>query len=166
MVTIVIGQFLMFSAAESDVKRPKTIAELQKEYLINEENLWRKIDLVLNDPEHIDEKSVNETMMEAVQTHQKIFFEDIFETSSYWRSYLLFGIENYRDYLSNVNSSLEQHYWYLFDEDGQIRFKRWNICIDQTSFHNLSESRNGLFDLTIKRKDLVFQHIQTVSMYL
>lgn len=164
LIIVVIGQ-LVIAFAESDVKRPKTIAELQADYLISEEKLWQKIDQVLSgDPSHIDEKSVNETMIEAVNIHQNVFFENTFETSSYWRSYLLFGIENYRDLLSNVNSSLETHYWYLFDEDGKIRFKRWDVCIDQTSFYNLTENRNGLFDLTIKRKDSIFQQIQTVSM--
>lgn len=165
LIIVVIGQ-LVIASAESDVKKPKTIAELQADYLISEEKLWQKIDQVLSDPKHIDEKSVNETMIEAVNAHQNVFFESTFETSSYWRSYLLFGIENYRDLLSNVNSSLETHYWYLFDEDGKIRFKRWDVCIDQTSFHNLTENRNGLFDLTIKRKDSIFQQIQTVSMSL
>lgn len=163
-LTIVVIGLLVIASAESDMKRPKTIAELQTEYLISEEKLWKKIDQVLGDSNHIDQKVVNETMIELGKVHQNIFFGNTFESNSYWRSYLLFGIENFRDYLSNVNSSLQQHYWYLYDDDGQISFKRWDICIDQTSFHNLTENRNGLFDLTINRKDSVFHHIQTVSI--
>ncbi|XP_055324703.1 uncharacterized protein LOC129579086 [Sitodiplosis mosellana] len=160
LIIAVIGQ-LIIVAAESDVKRPKTIAELQAEYLISEEKLWHKIDQLLSDAEHIDEQRLNETMLEAVNVHQNVFFENTFESSSYWRSYLLFGIDNFRGYLSNVNTSLLEHYRYLYDEDGQVRFKRWNVCIDPGSFHNLTANRNGLFDLTINRKDSILQHIQT-----
>lgn len=165
LLIVIIGQIII-TIAEGDVQRPKTIAELQAEYLMSEEKLWQKIDQVLSDAEHIDEQKLNETMLEAVNAHQSVFFENTFESSSYWRSYLLFGIEHFQEYLSNANTTLQYHYWFLFDDDGQVHFKRWNVCIDQSTFSNLTANRNDLFDLTINRKDSILQHIQTVSEFI
>lgn len=165
LLIVIIGQIII-ATTESDVKRPKTIAELQAEYLMSAEKLWQKIDQVLSDAEHIDEQRLNETMLEAVRAHQNVFFENTFESSSYWRSYLLFGIEHFREFLSNANTTLQSHYSFLFDDDGQVRFKRWDICIDQLSFYNLTANRNDLYDLTINRKDSILQHIQTVSQFV
>lgn len=165
LLIVIIGQIIN-ATAKSEVKRPKTIAELQAEYLMSEEKLWQKIDQVLSNAEHIHEQRLNETMLEAVNAHQSIFFADTFESNSYWRSYLLFGIEHFQEFLSNANTSLQPHYWYLFDDDGQVRFKRWNVCIDQSSFYNLTTSRNDLFDLTINQRDSILQHIQTVSEFI
>lgn len=165
LLIAISGQFLTAAAQDESNKRPITIAELQTEYLSSAEKLWKKIDQVLSDLQHIDEAGVNRTTIDALKLHRHIFFDDTFESNSYWRSYLLYNMENFRDYLSNTNDTLDENYRYLFDGSEQIHYNpsELEMWTRDTMFERLMENRRNLFDLTINRKDEIFQHIQTVS---
>lgn len=144
--------------------RYRTINEIHSEYLSNNEKLWQQIDRVLGDTQNIDEKSVNETSTDVLKIHRNIFFENTFESNSYWRSYLLFRIENFRDYLLNLNDTLEENYKYLFTSDEQINYNPSNVELWTriSMFRHLKENSDGLFDLTVFHNDTVFQLIQNV----
>lgn len=169
---VAIVQFIVIAVQcdnLSELKRAKTISELQTEYLSNEEHLWQRIDSILanNASSEIDVKmSVNETWIEILKIHQTVFFDDTFDINSYWRSYLLFRIANFRDYLSNINSTLEANYRYLFDENNdQIQFDPADIDLwtQNIMFQNLKENSDGLLNLTVIHTDTVLKHIQNVS---
>lgn len=169
LIIVAVGQLLVLSVAceGASVKRLNTVSELQNEYVANEEQFWQRIDSILADSPNIDENVANETWIEELlKVHRSVFFDDTFDSNSYWRSYLLFRIANFRDYLSNINDTLEENYRYLFDDNQQIKFNpadvdRW---ISNTMFHSLKENSDGLFKLTVHHKDTVFQHIQSVSV--
>lgn len=151
----------------SELKRPKTISEVQTEYLSSEENLWQWIDSILanNSSDGIDVKA-NETWTKVLQAHQIVFFDNTFDINSYWRSYLLFRIANFRDYLSNINSTLETNYRYLFDENNdKIQFDPADIHLwtHETMFQQLRENSDGLLNLTVIHTDTVLSNIQNVS---
>lgn len=152
----------------SELKRPKTISEVQTEYLSSEENLWQWIDSILannSSDDGIDVK-VNETWTKVLQVHQIVFFDNTFDINSYWRSYLLFRIANFRDYLSNINSTLETNYRYLFDENNdKIQFDPAdiNLWTHETMFQQLKENSDGLLNLTVIHTDTVLSNIQNVS---
>lgn len=153
-----------------EMSRPKTISELQIEYLSNEENLWKRIDGILFGNASVNsdvQMQANETWIEALKLHQIVFFGDTFDINSYWRSYLLFRIANFRDYLSNINSTLEENYRYLFDDNNnnQIHFDPANIELwtRDSMFQHLKENSDGLFNLTVIHTDTVLKHIQNVS---
>lgn len=169
LIIAAIAQFLVLAVQceKTDGKRLSTVSELQAEYIVNEENLWQRIDRVLADSPNIDEKTVKETWIEALKMHRTVFFDDTFDTNSYWRSYLLYRIANFRDYLSNINDTLEENYRYLFDDSEQIKFNPTDVELwtRDTMFQRLKENTNGLFNLTVIQKDTVLQHIQSVSMY-
>lgn len=163
-----IGQLIATAAAqngETHLMRLKTIAELQSEYLINEENLWQRIDVILNDVKDVDESSVNKTIIDVLNIHRPIFFDITFESTSYWRSYLLYRIEHFREYLSNINDTLEESYQYLYDASEHIIYKPSDIemLTRDTKFHQLKENSDGLYNLTVHQKDVILDHIQTVS---
>lgn len=155
----------------NELKRPKTISEVQIEYLSNEENLWQWIDNILannSSSDDIDVK-INETWNKILKVHQIVFFDDTFDINSYWRSYLLFRIGNFRDYLSNINSTLEANYRYLFDENNdKIQFNPAdiNLWTHETMFQQLKENSDGLLNLTVIHTDTVLKHIQNVSKLL
>lgn len=166
---VVIGQLLM-AVVQSHIPisiRPKTISEMHTEYLSNEDKLWQRIDQIFNDLANIDANSVNKTIIDALKIHRDIFFENTFETNSYWRSYLLFRIENFRDYLSNINDTLEENYRYLYDGSEQINYHAADIELwtRDTMFQRLKENSADLVNLTINQKDAIFDQIQTVSVY-
>lgn len=146
-------------------QRRHHISELQADYLKNEDNLWNRIEQALSDSHPSSDQYKNETFDDIVKLHRTIFFEKTFETNNYWRSYLIFGIENLRDYLLNVNSTLEENYGFLFDDSEQFTFDASKIeqWTRPTMFRRLKENTNGLFDLTISQKDTISQHIQNVS---
>lgn len=164
---IVIGQLLMVAVQSHELisKRPQTISELQTEYLSNEEKLWHRIDQLFGDLANIDEIDVKETTIDALKIHRTIFFDNTFETNSYWRSYLLFRIGNFRDYLSNINDTLEENYRYLYDGAEHLNYHAADIELwtRDTMFHRLKENNDGLFNLTVNQKDAIFEQIQTVS---
>lgn len=153
----------------NESKRLKTISELQTEYLTNEEDLWQQIDSILANDSSTDidvNRRVNETWIEALKIHQTVFFDDTFDINSYWRSYLLFRIANFRDYLSNINNTLEANYRYLFDENNdKIQFNPTDIDLwtQHTMFTQLKENSDGLFNLTVIHTDTILKHIQNVS---
>lgn len=149
------------------LKRPKTISEVQTEYLSNEENLWQWIDSVLaqNSSDDYDAK-VNETWIKALKAHRIVFFDDTFDINSYWRSYLLFRIGNFREYLSNINGTLEANYRYLFDENNdKIQFDPAdiNLWTHESMFQQLKENSDSLLNLTVIHTDTVLKNIQNVS---
>lgn len=151
----------------NESKRAKTISEMQTEYLSGEENLWQWIDSILasNASDGIDAK-LNETWTKVLQVHQIVFFDNTFDINSYWRSSLLFRITNFRDYLSNINSTLESNYRYLFDENNDnIQFDPAdiNLWIHDTMFQQLKENSDGLLNLTVIHTDTVLSNIQNVS---
>lgn len=151
----------------NELKRPKTISEVQTEYLSNEENLWQWIDSVLaqNSSDDYDAK-VNETWIKALKAHRIVFFDDTFDINSYWRSYLLFRIGNFREYLSNINGTLEANYRYLFDENNdKIQFDPAdiNLWTHESMFQQLKENSDSLLNLTVIHTDTVLKNIQNVS---
>lgn len=169
LLFVTIGQLLILSVAceEIQVKRLKTLSEIQKEYVRNEEQLWQRIDGIFADSPNNDVNSENrgESIVDLLKLHQHVFFDNSFDTSSYWRSYLLFRIANFRGLLSNSNDTLEEIYRYLYDDNGQIKYdpadiKLWACDIN---IQRLKENSDSLFNLTIIHNDTVFQHIQTVS---
>lgn len=169
LIIVAIGQLLVLSVAcgATKVKRLNTVSELQKEYVANEEQFWQRIDSILAVSPNIDGTIANETWIEELlKVHRSVFFDDTFDTNSYWRSYLLYRIANFRDYLSNINDTLEENYRYLFDDNQQIKFnpadvERWTR---NTMFQRLKENSDGLFNLTVLHRDTVFQQIQNVSV--
>lgn len=167
---VVIGQMIIVAARNSEKpsNRLKKISELQSEYLSNEGKLWHRIERILNNTQHIDENDVNKTMIDALKIHRSVFYENTFETNSYWRSYLLYRIENFRDYLSNINDTLEENYKFLYDGSEQIIYKRSDtkLWARDTMFQRLKENSDGLFNLTVFQKDTILEHIQTVSFSL
>lgn len=165
---VVIGHLIVATARrhnDAHSNRIKKIAELQSEYLTNEEKLWEKIDVILNDVKDVDESRVNKTIIDVLKMHRPVFFANTFESSSYWRSYLLYRIDNFRDYLSNINDTLEENYRYLYDASEQIIYKPSNIeqLKSDTKFLQLKENSDGLYNLTVYQKDTILEHIQTVS---
>lgn len=156
-----------------ELQRPKTISELQIQYLSNEESLWKRIDRILTSNTSIDidiQMEINETQTEALKLHQTVFFGDTFDINSYWRSYLLFRIANFRDYLSNINATLEANYRYLFDgnNNDHIQYDPMNLELwtNDAMFQQLKENSDGLFNLTVIHTDTVLKHIQNVSKML
>lgn len=166
VLLLVICQLFVVIALcdESLSHRFRTINELQSEYSNNEEKLWQQIDRVLGDLQNVDEKYVNETSIDVLKIHRNVFFENTFESNSYWRSYLLFPIENFRNYLLNVNDTLEENYKYLFSGDENVIYNPANVEVwTRTSmFRRLKENSDGLFDLTEFHNDTIFQIIQNV----
>lgn len=151
---------------ESHSRKLKTLLELHKEYLSNEENLWQRINRILANSPNVDANILHQTSIEALMIHRNVFFENTFDTTSYWNSYLLFGIGHFRDYLTNINDTLEDNYRYLYDESEQIKFNPLDIekWTHDTMFDRLRANSMGLYSLTVDQKDIVFQHIQTVSV--
>lgn len=166
LLIVAIGQLIIVAAQnnETHLDRLKTISEVQSEYLLNEEKLWQRIDQILENVQDIDETNVNKTIVDALKIHRTIFYDNTFESSSYWRSYLLYRIENFRDYLSNINDTLEENYRYLYDGSEQIIYKPLDIELwtRDTMFQRLKENSDGLYNLTVYQKDAIFDHIQTV----
>lgn len=152
----------------NESKRPKTISEVQIDYLSNEETLWQWIDSILaSNSSDIDaDVKLNETWIKVLKVHQTVFFDDTFDINSYWRSYLLFRIGNFRDYLSNINGTLEANYRYLYDENNdKIQFDPAdiNLWTHETMFQQLKENSDGLLNLTVIHTDTVLSNIQNVS---
>lgn len=137
--------------------RPKYMSELYSDYFNTEDRLWNRI--------QYETQSNNDTIYDIINSHRNVFFDDTFESNSYWRSYLLFGIEHLRDHLSNINNTLEENYGYLFDAADKIIFdvSQIEVWTRDTNIRQLRDSSNSLFDITIGRKDVVMQHIHTVS---
>lgn len=169
IVELIIFQLLVEATNQiqlSTVKRFKKISELRAEYHSIEENLWQHIDHIFSDSQAQDEKIINETTNNVLKSHQSIFYDYTFETNSYWRSYLLFGIENLRDQLSSINSTLDANYGFLYDTDGKriiydsMKIEQWT---SETMFRHLTENIDGLFELSIQQKENIFQHIRNVS---
>lgn len=158
IIFIIISHITLTTAEKSDisVNRPKYISELYTDYLKTEEKLWQRIEL--------ESETNNETIVDVITAHRNVFFSDTFESNSYWRSFLIFGIENLRDYLSNINGTLVENYGFLFDGTNKIIYDP--MAIEQwtrnSMFQHLRENSNGLFDTTVQRKDVISQHIQTV----
>lgn len=143
--------------------RPKYISELQSDYLNAEQNLWNRIEQLLSADSSDSQR--NQTLDEIAKVHRKVFFENTFESNNYWRSYLIFGIENLRDFLSNINGTLEENNGFLFDAAERFiydssKIEQWTRV---SMFQRLKENANSLFDLTDSRRDAILQHIQNVS---
>lgn len=160
LVIVLICQLLIVKCQSN---RPKTIAELQAEYLAKEENLWQSIDQVLAN--HVDESAANAVVDDALKIHRSVFFDNTFETNNYWRSYLLFPIDNFHNYLSNVNETLEENYRYLYNEASEPKYNSSEVAswARDAMFLRLKQSSAGLHSLTVTQNDLVFHHIQNVS---
>lgn len=137
--------------------RPKYITELYGDYLKTEERLWQRIQAA-------QFQTNDEIIADIVHSHRNLFFDDTFETNSYWRSYLIFGIENLREQLSNINDTLENNCRFLFDGAEKSIYNPADIeqWTRDAMFRRLRDNSNGLFDLTVRRNDTIFQHIQTV----
>lgn len=170
-VLIAIGQLFGRMVQCNELQRPKTMSELQNEYLTNEEMVWQQIDqyyteMINSTADTSPNNYANETWIEALNIHRSVFFDNTFDINSYWRSYLLFRIANFHDLLSNINSTLEENYRFLFDENEHIKFNPTDIerWAHESMFNQLKENSDGLYTLTVHQKDTVLQHIQTVSI--
>lgn len=162
-VTFIVA-IVFCTAVQSDhavkINRPKYISELYADYMKTEERLWHRIELESNEN--------NDTIADVINSHRNIFYDDTFESNSYWRSYLIFGIENLRDQLSNINNTLEENYSFLFDETDKLIYDSSKIdeWARPTMFRRLKENSDGLMDTTVERKNIILHHIQTVSAFL
>lgn len=146
------------------IERVKFLSDLQSEYLNVVKHFWIRIehDLNLNDA---DDK--NNTIIDILKVHKEIFFGETRETTSYWRSYLILGIDKLRDRLTAINSTLDENYGFLYDASERIVFESSKIeqWTRESMFRRLQESIDGLFDITV-HSDNVMQHIKTVRIYL
>lgn len=154
--------FLATYIPAQDVQTPKQtrskyISELYDYYLKTEERLWQRIQAARF-------QTSDEIIADIVNSHRNLFFDDTFESSSYWRSYLIFGIENLREQLSKINDTLENSCRFLFNGTEQSIYNPVDIELwtRDTMFRRLRDNSDGLFDLTVRRNDTIFQHIQTV----
>lgn len=145
--------------ASNGQTRPKFISELYGDYVKTEERLWQRIQAA-------QFQTSDAIIADIVNSHRNLFFDDTFESNSYWRSYLIFGIENLREHLSNINDTLENNCRFLFDGAEKIVYNPMDIeqWTRDAMFRRLRDNRNGLFDLTVRRNDTILQHIQTVKV--
>lgn len=140
----------------------RTIAELQTEYLKSEIDLWQRVEQILSDSQGTEENAVNQTIIEGLQIYRDVFFENTIERTSNWRSELLYPIENLYFHLSNINATLNETFHFIFDENQQVDYKPMDVSIDSTTFRRLKENREGIFNLTINKRDAILRHVQEV----
>lgn len=150
--------------------QPKYLSNLQSIYLEIETILWTRIDSFLKDSKEIQNveeilRRQNEISKAIIAIHKEVFFGDTFEMTSYWRSYLIYGIENLKEKLTTINDTLEENYGFLYDANQQ------NIIYDvstieqwtrEAMFRRLRTNIDGLFDVT-SEKENVMQHIRNVG---
>lgn len=148
--------------------RPKTLAEVQADYFNIEKQLWERIENTANDSNFGGEVTISgrrtETSVAIATIHKEVFFAETFEMASYWRAYLILGIEGLRDNLSIINATLDENYGYLYDTTGErVTFDAAKIdeWTRETMFRRLKNSIDGLFDIT-SHTDIVLRHIQRV----
>lgn len=143
--------------------RLKNLAELHAEYFDIEKQLWSRIESSANASTRFDSERKMETSIAIAAIHKEVFFAVTFETASYWRSYLILGIEGLRDNLSIINATLDENYGYLYDDEARVIFDAAKIdeWTRDAMFHRLKNSVDGLFDIT-SHSDYVLRHIQRV----
>lgn len=148
--------------ASIPVPRTKTLAELYKEYFEIEKTLWERID---NSAIGSEQRKL-ETSAAIAAIHKEVFFAVTFEMPSYWRSYLILGIEGLRENLSIINATLDENYAYLYDADDDrvtldvVKIDDWTR---ETMFQRLRNSIDALFDIT-SHSENVLRHIQRVRV--
>lgn len=148
------------------VPREKTLSELHKEYFDIEKRMWERIENIANESSRYGDDSQRrmETSFAIAAIHKEVFFAMTFEMPSYWRSYLILGIEGLRDNLSIINSTLDENYGYLYDVNGDrvvfdaVKIDEWTR---EPMFRRLKNSIDGLFDIT-SHSEYVLRHIQRV----
>lgn len=149
--------------APISVPRLKTLTEVQKEYFDIEKTLWARIENLANVSAHGNERKM-ETSLVIAAIHKEVFFAVTFEMPSYWRSYLILGIDGLRDNLSAINETLDENYGYLYDAmDDRVVFDAAKIdeWTRDAMFRRLRSSIDGLFDITA-HSNYVLRHIQRV----
>lgn len=149
------------------VPRTKTLSELHKDYFEIEKTLWERIEHLANESSKYgdDAERKMETSVAIAAIHKEVFFAQTFEMPSYWRSYLILGIEGLRDNLSIINATLDENYGYLYDSsDDQVVFNAAKIdqWTREAMFRRLKNSVDGLFDITAHTEH-VLRHIQKVT---
>lgn len=160
-IIVFCALFVTLNAAHDDQTskqtRPKYISEFYGDYLKTEERLWQRIQAA-------QFQTSEDIIADIVNSHRHLFFDDTFESNSYWRSYLIFGIENLREQLSNINDTLENNCRFLFDGAEKNIYNPADVeqWTRDAMSRRLRDNSNGLFDLTVRRNDTIFQHIQTV----
>lgn len=159
----------MISASESSETNRIHLSELHQKYLQSETELWTKIG-------QLRDEFKNETNVEAlamrrksaseaiIAIHKEIFFRDVYESTSYWRTYLLLNFRNLRQCLGALNSTLEENYGFLYDASQErVSFERDQL--DQwtrnTMFDQLKASTDCLVEIATNRTE-VMEHIKTV----
>lgn len=150
------------------VPREKTLSELHKEYFDIEKRMWERIENIANESAKYgdDPQRRIETSFAIAAIHKEVFFGMTFEMPSYWRSYLVLGIEGLRDNLSIINTTLAENYGYLYDVDGDrvifdaVKIDEWTR---EAMFRRLKTSIDGLFDIT-SHSEYVLRHIQRVCV--
>lgn len=151
----------------SPIKRLPHISEVKVDYLNVADTLWQRIEQIHQDESHTqsDPATINDTIHSVLNAHANVFAGNTFETNSYWRSYLLFGIDNLRDQLTAINDTLDEARAHLYGSDNRIIFNVLDIeqWTRDSMFRRLTDNMDGLFQLSIQHKDSVFQHIQNVS---
>lgn len=151
----------------SAIERLPHISEVKADYFNVADTLWQRIEQIHQDESHTqyDPATINETMHSVLNAHVNVFVGDTFETNSYWRSYLLFGIERFRDQLTAINDTLDEARAHLYGADNRIIFDTLDIeqWTRDSMFRRFTENMDGLFQLSIQHNDSVFQHIQNVS---
>lgn len=151
------------------VPRLKTLAELHQEYFDIEKQLWARIENAANGSSRPgdDADRRKETSLAIATIHKEVFFAMTHEMPSYWRAYLILGIEGLRENLSIINATLDENYGYLYDPvDDRVIFDAAKIdeWTRETMFRRLRNSVDALFDIT-SHSEFVLRHIQRVRVF-
>lgn len=150
--------------------RPKYLADLQSLYLDVEAILWTRIESFVKESAEVEQSDVIEQRRKDIATaiisiHREVFFGETFESTSYWRSYLIYGIENLKEKLSAINETLEENYGFLYDANKQkivydvSKVEQWTR---QAMLRRLRDNVDALFDVTSNKQNVI-QHIRSVG---
>lgn len=152
-------------SSQSANERSPYIAEVKAEYFKVSDALWHRIEQMPSPQTPDDTANMNETVYSVLNAHVNVLFGNTFETNSYWRSYLLFGIENFRDRLTAINDTLDAAQAHLYGADNRIIYDALNIeqWTHDSMLRRLTENMDVLFQQSVQHNNSVFQHIQNVS---
>lgn len=150
--------------------RPRYLADLQSFYLDAEALVWTRIESFVKDSAEAENSDAIEQRRRDIATaiiaiHQEVFFGETFESTSYWRSYLIYGIENLKEKLSAINETLEENYGFLYDANRRAivydvsKVEQWTR---EAMFRRLRDNVDALFDATSNKQN-VMQHIRSVG---
>lgn len=148
----------------STIHRSPQISEVKTEYFSAVDTLWQRIDQI-HQHSADDVAAINNTINSVLDAHVNVLFGNTFETNSYWRSYLLFGIEHFRDQLTAINDTLDEAQSHLYGSDNRIIYDASNIeqWTRDAMFRRLTDNMDALLQRSVEHNDSVFQHIQNVS---